>query len=369
MLPAPTRLAHPPSVVIVLAFLIALPTFACGGDDAPSTAPPPEVGALDGGVPDADTGGDASLDASSDTDGGSAGLRILRDRTLPGHVQPFDVFAPANARRVVIFLHGGLGKKEISPNQIGVTVNDVPDQAWLEAQQTAFVFPQGSAIAAAPSATTWSNYVMTSGQDDVSFLRALQAALRAGGIDPTLSAFERVYVAGHSNGGMMANRLWCEASASFDGFAAFAGPASVTLHPLTGGAPCKPSDPKPYLGIIGGKDDTIQTTGNWGNDVWTVTDKLSSGPSFVNPNLVNEEVFHRVARVPALCGGAASAPVTAAGGATTTWSDCDGKAVLVRVTNADHCLKPTTTCRNALESESGTVLRDRLMTFFVGTEP
>jgi polyhydroxybutyrate depolymerase len=227
----------------------------------------------------------AKIDAGSTIDAATTDFVVLKNLRLSGHAQPFDVYAPKAAKRVVIFLHGGLGKKESSANQLGINKNDIPDEAWLRSQETAFVFPQGSAIAEAPLATTWTNYVMNSGQDDMSFLKALQSALRAGNVHQSLASISKVYVAGHSNGGMMANRLWCEASADFDGFAAFAGPASVVLHPLNGTSRCNPTSPKPYFGMIGANDETIQTTGNWARDVWTINPSLASNASFVNPML------------------------------------------------------------------------------------
>jgi len=352
-------------LLIVTSSAVVAALFACGGSSSdsfvdPGTSPDAAPSTPDGGPAD-----DAStLDSGSTSDAGSA-LVTAKDLKIAGHSQPFDVYFPTNAKRVVVFLHGGLGKKEISPNQIGVTIDGAPDAVWLASKETAFVFPQGSAIAAAPAATTWSNYVMTSGEDDVAFLSALADTVRAGTIAPTIPAVARVYVAGHSNGGMMANRLWCEASTRFDGFAAFAGPASESLR-AGGSAPCAPSAPKPYLGVIGSADDTIQTTGNWANPIWTVDPKLTSGPSFVDPDVVNEETFHREVRVPKVCAAAATAPVDA--GTTTTWSDCADKVRLVRVNGADHCLKSTAACASSLEGTLGQPLRDLLVGFFVSNE-
>lgn len=350
---------------IVVPAIVVAALVACGGSSNdpvvdPSTSPDAASSTGEGGP----TGDASTTDSSSSSDAGSS-LVTAKDLKVPGHSQPFDVYFPTNAKRVVVFLHGGLGKKEISPNQIGVTVDGTPDAAWLASKETAFVFPQGSAISSAPAATTWSNYVMTSGQDDVAFLSALADAVRAGTLAPMIPAIARVYVAGHSNGGMMANRLWCEASTRFDGFAAFAGPASESLR-AGASAPCAPSAAKPYLGVIGSADETIQTTGNWANPIWTVDPKLTSGPSFVDPDVVNEETFHREVRVPKVCAAAATAPVDA--GTTTTWSDCADKVRLVRVNGADHCLKSTAACASSLEGTLGKPLRDLLVGFFVSKE-
>ena len=66
---------------------------------------------------------------------------------------------------------------------------------------------------------------MSSGQDDVSFLRALVSHLRG-----SLS-LPRMYLTGHSNGGMMANRMWCETGDSlFDGFVGLQQGKYVAAH-------------------------------------------------------------------------------------------------------------------------------------------
>ena len=102
-------------------------------------------------------------------------------------------------------------------------------------------FPQGQSLQSCQqppcNAFTWNNFVMDSGQDDVGFLSALAAELRGGGVSaaapaatataafPALPPGARLSLAGHSNGGMMANRVWCETGdAVFDAFASFEGP-------------------------------------------------------------------------------------------------------------------------------------------------
>jgi poly(3-hydroxybutyrate) depolymerase len=165
---------------------------------------------------------------------------------------------------------------------------------------------------------------------------------------------------------MMANRMWCERGADFDGFAALAGPASVTLR-STGTAPCAPSVTRPYLGIVGDADTVLQTTSNWSSDTWTITPRLTGGPSFVNDRLVNEEVFHREVRVPSGCSGTASAPTT--DGAFTVWSDCNGRMQLKRVAQSDHCIAADGACATSLEGASGHRMRDEMVAFFASHEP
>jgi polyhydroxybutyrate depolymerase len=339
---------------------------------------------------------DAPLDASA---AGSESILVLTNVALSGSPESFpqamDIYLPPRAARVVVFLHGGGGTKEGGASrEIGVRLDEppaakpVPDTAWLLEKRTAFVFPQGQALATAPKATTWSNYVMSSGVDDLAFLKALASALRAGTLHQAVPAFSRLYLAGHSNGGMMAARTWCEAAATFDGYASLSGPASVQLalaadgggaDKLTGAHACQPQSPRPYIAVIGGADSIVQTA-DWNAATWSINPCLTQGTggSIIDANLLNEEQFHHKVRVPAVCGDQPSAPVTAADGRTTTWSDCSGRVRLERVTHADHCvvagLSPCVggralgNCTHSLDAESGLRIRDVVVDFFSETE-
>lgn len=337
---------------------IALMWPGCGGTSSP-----------DAGM---DSGGPAPRDLAAPT------ILAQTQVLLPGHPHPIDVFGPADAQRAVIFLHGGGGTKEAVAAQLTIVPSgsSAPDSAWLISRSVAFVFPQGQAKPSAPKAMTWTNYVMDSGVDDLAFLAALQAALRGGTLVPALAKVSRVYLAGHSNGGMMANRAWCESSTLFDGFAGLAGPASVRLYtggtglsdPNLGAAPCRPTQPKPYLGLVGAADAVLQTTGNWAQQYWSISPALAATPSFVDPNLVNEEFFHRRIRVPIYCSGTVANPTLSGDAKRTSWSDCGGRIRLVRAETADHCLAPTSICSSSLPEHSGLSMRDLLVDFFTSTE-
>ena len=313
--------------------------------------------------------------------------------------QAMDVYLPSNATRAVVFLHGGGGSKEgAAVKEIGVALappsgtTPVPDTQWLEDNHTAFVFPQGQHVQGAQRAATWSNYVMSSGVDDMAFLTALAGALRSGALAKGVPTFAHVYLAGHSNGGMMTNRVWCEGSALFDAYVSLAGPASVQLDPasapldagvtdgLIGHAPCAPASPRPYLGVLGDADTILETKGHWNDDVWTINGCLTKDKhgSWVDPRLVSERRFHAV-RVAARCGGAPAAPVTSPDGRTTTWSDCKGSIRLEEVTGANHCVMEDVVpcidgtlagaeCTNSIEAQSGTRMRDVLVSFVASTE-
>lgn len=367
--------------VVALPLLISM--FACGrfdmGSPDASTAGPDagsagsdagvDAGATDGGAPDAGT---------------TATVRVFTDLRLPGHPHTIDAFIPTNAERVVVFLHGGGGTKETGASrESGVRLDDparatpVIDEAFLLSTRTAWVFPQGQHIQGALLAKTWSNYMMVSGVDDVAFLNALSAALGAGSLQPTVPGFSRVYLAGHSNGGVMANRQWCESTTSFQAYGSVSGPPSTDLLP-SGAHPCAPSAQRPFIGIIGSSDTILQVANNWAG-TWSVNSclQMGAGAAMPNPMVANEETFHRTFRVPRICNGMASAPVSTA--QSTTWSDCNGRAKLIRVEGADHCVAVTTSdacvggtrgggCPNSLDGQLGTRMRQVLVDFFVSTE-
>lgn len=352
---------------------------ACGGTPASSDA-----GTVDASTP-FDAGADAGFDAGIPDAGVDAGtVAVFTDLALAGYPHSLDVYLPSNAERVIVFLHGGGGTKELgAARESGVRLDDPPeatpkpDTAWLLQTRTAWVFPQGQHIQGALLAKTWNNYLMISGVDDKAFLSALSSALRAGTINKAVPAFSHVYLSGHSNGGVMANRQWCEATTSFDGYGSLSGPPSVELLP-TGAHPCAPSAPRPFLSVIGGADTILQTKDNWAGP-WEVNACLQAGAgaSMPNPKLANEEPFYDNRRVPSVCSGTASASTSAAN--ATTWSDCNGLTKLIRVEGADHCVSATTKdacvggvagggCTNSLDAMYGTRMRDVLVTFFASTE-
>ena len=326
------------------------------------------------------TNGEPDAGLAPDAASADGTVRVQTDLALPGFPHALDVYLPSNAERVVIFLHGGGGTKEMAAyRESGVRLDEPsngepkPDTAWLLSTRTAWVFPQGQHLAGHPLAKTWSNYLMTSGVDDVAFLKAMAQALRSGTLAPSIPGFTRVYLAGHSNGGVMAARMWCESPTTFDGYGALSGPPSVELLP-SGAHPCAPQVGRPYIAIIGDSDTVLGTKDNW-DGAWAVNECLQAGggATMPNPNLANEETFHRNFRVPALCPTPAGAPTNSA--TTTTWSDCGGKVTLIRVTGADHCVTVTSNdacvgglagggCTNALDVMCGVRMRDLLAQFF-----
>lgn len=138
--------------------------------------------------------------------------------------------------------------------------------------------------------------------------------------------------------------------------------------PNLGTAPCRPTQPKPYLGLIGAADAVLQTIGNWSQQYWAVNPARSATPGFVDANLVNEEFFHRRIRVPLYCSGTVANPTLSADAKRTSWSDC-GVAGPTRP-HRDRRSLPGTDA-HLLGEPAGAQrlpLRDLLVGFFTATE-
>jgi polyhydroxybutyrate depolymerase len=101
--------------------------------------------------------------------------------------------------------------------------------------------------------------------DDVAFLKVLAGELMAEGVaDPS-----RIYLAGVSNGGMMAMRMLCEASDLFAGAGTI-----IANMPMAVGAKCQPPRPMPIVMFNGSADSWVPYRGggvgflNLGGYVW-----------------------------------------------------------------------------------------------------
>jgi polyhydroxybutyrate depolymerase len=277
-------------------------------------------------------GGGSGNDSSSPAPASSQ----LQTLSISGYPHAVDVYRTAGATRALVLLHGGGGNKSAIAYQLGLnsstetTTASTINWTWLEANKLMVVVPQGQHLASEPNATTWNNYAMTSGQDDKAFLQALVARVRA---DYGVSS---VALAGHSMGGAMTNRIWCESPGSFDAYVSLAGPASA--HFLNAATPCAPgSAAKPYMGIIGDADDVMQTAGRWEAATWTVN------PVWVQASVnawVNDQVIAELAqqqqRTSQLCGATLAANDYSSTSQVDTWSSCSGRLQLLRVHGADH---------------------------------
>lgn len=260
----------------------------------------------------------------------------LVSTTVAGYPHAVNIYRTAGARRAIVLLHGGGGDLNAVAYQVGLNSSSVAtttasiNWAWLDAHQVTLVVPQGQHIASNPGATTWSNYAMTSGQDDKAFLQALAAKIRAeyGLNDITLM--------GHSMGGVMTNRMWCESPATFNRYVALAGPASSTFNQAA--TPCAPgSGAPPYMGIIGDSDSIVQTVGGWSSATWTFNPTVvqASREAWVNDVAIGE-LHQQQARTAMACGAVLDVNGYTTAGNVDTWSSCSGRLLLKRVRGADH---------------------------------
>lgn len=156
-----------------------------------------------------------------------------------------DLYVPQGCHitRAVVVLHGGGGNKGTMPQSCGISMTASPAQSnvnWdlLQAYGAAVLIPQGQHVdgvagpynpnGATSTAATWSNDEMWSGVNDLAFLAdagpwmlaTLQTEFGAGpGLQRCLF--------GHSNGGMMAQKVWQEAPGSWDAIGSACGPLSA----------------------------------------------------------------------------------------------------------------------------------------------
>ena len=247
----------------------------------------------------------------------------------------------------LVFLHGGGGTKEGVEDQLGLTAE------WAETQRTIVAVPQGQSLQTCShppcTAYTWSNGVMSSGQNDVAFLRKLSELLR------TEYSATNVTLVGHSNGGMMTNRMWCEAQSAvaFDAFVAFDGPASSWFDRDAAGSsdyhPCV-SNQAPFMEVIAYEDHVIGNTPAEHIDqaTWPTNRDWLGSYAYVNNLLMNPWFFYERVRGPTSCGQSPDRGRKAASFPRVDfWSACDGHVELTAIKGKDdmcsriargHCL-------------------------------
>lgn len=153
---------------------------------------------------------------------------------------------------VVFVFHGGTGNAESAVRMSGF--NAVADQYGF-----LVVYPNGTGRLSDEIILTWNGgtccgYAQAENVDDVGFVRAMVADLQS---LVTLD-MKRMYATGMSNGGMLSQRLGCEAA---DVFAAIA-PVAGTLN----FAPCAPTEPVSVLMFHGTDDQNLPYEGGVGQD-------------------------------------------------------------------------------------------------------
>lgn len=251
--------------------------------------------------------------------------------------------------KAIVMLHGGGGIKTDYAYFLGFKTNRSGSysnsnaylKSYLNSNNIALVFVEGQSIAEQPNVFGWSNYIMTSGQDDKTFLEQLSSYLRQ------QEGFNKVYVMGHSMGGAMVNRLWCESPGYFDGFGSSAGPMAADLWDN-----CNPTTYQPYIHVTGLNDRIIQIVEDKAigpdidrsSDVFLNLDSLtrtSGGIAFIHsPPEFKNELTSYPDRVNNMCGETEAAETfypSADDWTSIEQVNCSGRLKMIQLRDVDHC--------------------------------
>lgn len=184
--------------------------------------------------------------------GGSVGSPTLSPS--PGAIQEATLTFNGQLRSYTVFRPTSLDPKQLVPLVVAMHAYTV-DSTWME---TTTRFDQqakhGGFIVVYPQGTnnSWNagSCCGDNSNDDVGFIRALIDRLVSGGhIDP-----KRVFVAGMSNGGMMAQRLACELSDRIAAVASVSGALATDA--------CSPARPISVLEMHGTADTVVPFEGS-----------------------------------------------------------------------------------------------------------
>lgn len=303
---------HPSTIACALACATLA---ACGGGD-------PEAPASEG--PTATV--QARRPATTTTT--TTGNVLEVGSTISGFPHKIDTYRPVGATRAVVYLHGNGGTSGSLAYTLGFSKTAVPSDKtvvwdWLTTKGVIAVLPQGQA---APGSTTptWSNYLNNSGQDDVAFLKALVANVKA------RYGVSEVALAGYSAGGVMTGRMWCEAAGSYKSFVSIAGP----MMSGTGtGVTCAPAVTAPYFAMLGAKD-TVVPSNNPGLPKPS-PEQMAAG---LTAGFLVAEWTRDGDRSRTVCGESVSLSNGITSSAASNWVNCSGRTRFMAVKNADHTL-------------------------------
>lgn len=225
---------------------------------------------------------------------------------------------------VLVAVHGAGGNAEQMAEYTGLN-------AIAQREGFIVVYPEGTMASDVDGEFSWNAGVCCgvparTGVDDVAFIdTVIQDVVDTSSGDP-----QRVFVAGFSNGGMLANRLACESSQRLAGIAVVAGALS--------GGDCGDRQPMPVLLIHGTSDDTVPYAGGatnarisarfgpWvnpsvaeGTEAWRETNGCASGSTSMIDSVVTTVTLDGCAAGTALVlviieGGGHTWPTTEASG-------------------------------------------------------
>lgn len=325
--PRPRRPARVRSrAVAVLALGLALvATSACSrqrdttGPASPTvTTSTPGSSVPEGSVVGSTVSSPATVRPAVAPKGGSSTATIRtpdgRDRTY--HVYVPSQLPPGQAVPLLVGLHGGFGSGQQFEEQSGF-------DGLAEANAFVAVYPDGIEIPVLSKGHVWNGGGCCGpaaedkqNVDDVGFVSAvIDEVRRQQPIDP-----KRVYLAGHSNGGIMAYRFACALADEVAAVGMQAGTIFVD--------PCRPSRAVPLIEIHGTADENMPITGGVGGRGLSREDFPSPAASIARWAQMNGCTIGPVETV----------DPTNADVARDRWSGCRDAAdvEMVRVTGANH---------------------------------
>jgi polyhydroxybutyrate depolymerase len=222
---------------------------------------------------------------------------INRKLTHGGLERSYILYVPASINwnhpvPLVFVFHGGTGNADSAIRMSGF--NKVADEnGFLVA------YPNGTSRVSSDILLTWNGgdccgFAQQKNVDDVGFVRAIISDVQSlANID-----LKHIYASGMSNGGILSQRLACEAA---DVFAAIA-PVSGTLN----FSPCNPTQPISVIEFHGTSDQNIPYDGGYGPkslvnvnfasvkdsiDFWTSFNKCSSQPQTDSTGDIKRETW------------------------------------------------------------------------------